>query len=105
MGARHWAREALLMSDKTKAEVRAQNPFVCSDGACVLLIPGVYRGMHTNAGCRCLAECRDPNERARVRNGIRWLAEVAGGDPGSLRPVLDRVAFLEERLLEIRALT
>lgn len=54
-----------------------QNPHACGDGACVLLVPGVPRGMGTNAGCRCLAPRSTPEQRARVRSGIRWLASAA----------------------------
>jgi len=52
-----------------------QNPYACGDGGCVLLVPGVPVGMHTNAGCRCIPLKMTPNERVRLRKGIRWLAE------------------------------
>lgn len=52
-----------------------QNPYRCSDNACILLVPGVPKGMGTNGGCRCLPNHMDPNTRVRVRKGIRWLAE------------------------------
>lgn len=52
-----------------------QNPYACGDGGCVLLVPGVPVGMHTNAGCRCITRKTTPNERVRLRKGIRWLAE------------------------------
>ena len=52
-----------------------QNPYACGDGGCVLLVPGVPVGMHTNAGCRCIPLKMTPDERARLRKGIRWLAE------------------------------
>jgi len=29
-----------------------QNPYTCGDGGCVLLVPGVPVGMHTNAAGR-----------------------------------------------------
>lgn len=56
-----------------RAEV--QNPHACGDGGCVLLVPGVPVGMHTNGGCRCLMLRTTPDQRVRVRLGIRWLAE------------------------------
>ena len=52
-----------------------QNPHACGDGGCVLLVPGVPVGMHTNGGCRCLPLHGDPMTRVRVRKGIRWLTE------------------------------
>lgn len=52
-----------------------QNPYACGDGGCVLLVPGVPVGMHTNGGCRCIPLNMTPNERVRLREGIRWLAE------------------------------
>jgi len=54
-----------------------QNPHACSDGGCVLLVPGVPVGMRTNGGCRCIGQRMGPDERVRVRGGIRWLAERA----------------------------
>jgi len=51
-----------------------QNPYACGDGGCVLLVPGVPVGMHTNAGCRCIPLKMTPDERVRLRKGIRWLA-------------------------------
>lgn len=56
-----------------------QNPHRCSDGGCILLVPGAPVGMSTNGGCRCL---KDPvgATRVRVRKGIRWLAERVGGE-------------------------
>lgn len=52
-----------------------QNPHCCGDGGCVLAVPGIPRRMHTNGGCRCLSARMAPDERVRVRKGIRWLAE------------------------------
>ena len=52
-----------------------QNPYTCTDSACVLMVPGAFRGMRTNGGCKCLSERADPETRHRVRKGIRWLAE------------------------------
>jgi len=56
-------------------EAVKQNPYACGDGGCVLLVPGVPVGQHTNAGCRCIPLKMTPNERVRLREGIRWLAE------------------------------
>ena len=59
-----------------------QNPHACGDGACVLLVPGVPVGMHTNGGCRCIPLRMTPTKRVRLRKGIRWLAErVKPRDP------------------------
>lgn len=55
-----------------------QNPYACGDGGCVLLVPGIPRGQHTNAGCRCIPLRMTPDERVRLRKGIRWLAERCG---------------------------
>ena len=64
-----------------------QNPYACGDGGCVLLVPGVPVGMHTNGGCRCIPLKMTPNERHRLRKGIRWLAErLSEGEP--VKPVL-----------------
>lgn len=52
-----------------------QNPYACGDGGCVLLVPGVPVGMHINAGCRCIPLKMTPDERVRLREGVRWLAE------------------------------
>lgn len=52
-----------------------QNPYACGDGGCVLLVPGIPKGPHTNAGCRCIPLRMTPDERVRLRKGIRWLAE------------------------------
>lgn len=52
-----------------------QNPYACMDGGCVLLVPGVPVGMHTNAGCRCIPLKMTPDERVRLRKGIRWLGK------------------------------
>ena len=52
-----------------------QNPYACGDGGCVLLVPGVPVGMHTNGGCRCIPLKMTPDERVRLRKGVRWLAE------------------------------
>ena len=52
-----------------------QNPHACSDGACVLLVPGAPKGQITNGGCRCLPNHMDPDTRVRVRKGIYWLAK------------------------------
>ena len=52
-----------------------QNPHACGDGGCVLLVPGVPVGMHTNGGCRCMPLKTTPNDRVKFRKGIRWLAE------------------------------
>lgn len=66
-----------------------QNPYACGDGGCVLLVPGVPVGMHTNAGCRCIPLKMTPNERVRLRNGIRWLAERLSKTEGEpVKPVL-----------------
>lgn len=54
-----------------------QNPYNCGDGGCVLRLPGVRVGMHTNAGCRCIPLHMSPDERVRLRKGILWLAERA----------------------------
>jgi len=54
--------------------MNAQNPYWCGDGMCVLRVPGI-RGQHTNGGCRCIPLRMTPNERVRLREGIRWLAE------------------------------
>ena len=51
-----------------------QNPYSCGDGGCVLRVHGLSR-QHTNAGCRCIPLKMTPNERVRLRKGIRWLAE------------------------------
>lgn len=67
-----------------------QNPHACSDGCCVLLVPGVPVGMHTNGGCRCLSLRMTPNTRVRVRQGIRWLAERV---PGAVAPTYERHSF------------
>jgi len=55
--------------------VSAQNPHRCSDNACVLLVPGVHRGMGTNGGCRCLHHRMTPNDVVKTRKGVRWLAD------------------------------
>jgi hypothetical protein len=54
-----------------------QNPYACSDGGCVLRVPGTPVGMSTNAGCRCIPLRMTPDERVRLRRGIEWLAERA----------------------------
>lgn len=53
-----------------------QNPHRCSDGGCVLLVPGAPVGASTNGGCKCL---HSPTgyESVRVRKGIAWLAARA----------------------------
>jgi hypothetical protein len=51
-----------------------QNPYVCGDNHCVLLLPHVPKGQGTNGGCRCFPLQSDPETRMRVRKGIRWLA-------------------------------
>jgi hypothetical protein len=51
------------------------NPFWCGDGGCILLVPGVPVGQHTNGGCRCLGSRLDPKQRVRVRSGINWLRQ------------------------------
>jgi hypothetical protein len=58
-----------------------QNPHACGDGGCVLLVPGIPVGMHTNGGCRCMPLKTTPNDRVKFRAGIRWLAERAAGAP------------------------
>jgi len=72
-----------------------QNPYACGDGGCVLLVPGVPVGMHTNAGCRCIPLKMTPNERVRLRKGIRWLAERCGevnAKMDNLRSIADEKA-------------
>ena len=63
--------------------------FGCSDGGCVFGHPG---GMHTNGGCRCLAEL-PPEKRVRVRNGIRQMREA-------LEEISDPIAVLKKRAEE-----
>jgi hypothetical protein len=68
-----------------------QNPHRCSDNGCVMLVPGVPKGVGTNGGCKCLASLDAPESRGRVRRGIRWLAERAAALEAALRwvPVAD----------------
>jgi len=51
------------------------NPFRCGAGTCILLVPGVPVGQHTNGGCRCLGNRLEPKTRVRVRSGILWLRQ------------------------------
>lgn len=59
----------------------APNPHACSDNACVLQ-PAGWARVGTNGGCKCLTEGLAPTERRRVRQGVRWLAALAGADGG-----------------------
>ena len=61
-----------------------QNPYRCSDNACVLLMPDAPRGTGTNGGCKCLSDIRPHGTRHRVRSGVRWLRErlIGALEPG-----------------------
>lgn len=50
----------------------------CSDGYCVFRGPA--KGMHTNGGCHCLNEIRNPSIRARLRAVLRAAREVGGSE-------------------------
>jgi hypothetical protein len=63
---------------KETREVRS-NPYACSDNACALQPVGWAR-VGTNGGCRCLLG--DIGARVRVRQGVRWLAALAGSAEG-----------------------
>ena len=52
--------------------ITAEEAQGCSDGGCVFRSPSA-RGMHTNAGCRCLPLRMTPNERVKLR---RWIREL-----------------------------
>ncbi len=70
-------REAVDKAKRAQARSRpmlSQNPHRCSDGSCVLAVQRQPMGQHTNGGCRCLISV----DRLRLREGIRWLAELAG---------------------------
>lgn len=81
VGAGDGSALAIQLRCSVPAAQPEQNPHRCSDGNCVLLVPGAPAGMHTNGGCRCL---RDPrgHEAVRVRSGIAWLAAQASSHPG-----------------------
>lgn len=42
----------------------------CGDGGCIVQKP---RGMHTNGGCDCLSDIRNPDTRVRLRKGIHAI--------------------------------
>lgn len=86
---------------------REQNPFACTDNGCVLKVPGIP-GQGTNGGCRCLVDCKEPDTRLRVRNGIRWLAqqradindlEEAAQEYDQIRCLLDGQGLVEGAVL------
>ena len=67
-------------SEREATTPGVNNPHRCTDGDCILSLPGGARGMGTNGGCDCVAPRMDHVERMRVRAGIRWLAERAARD-------------------------
>ena len=69
-----------VLPPRPQPKVAAQNPYACSDGGCVLLIPDIPKGQHTNAGCRCIPLTMTPDERVNLRHGIRWLATHAAAN-------------------------
>ena len=75
-----------------------QNPHRCFDGACVLLVPGTTRGMGTNGGCRCMPLKTTPNERVKLRAGVRWLAEEVERLRGELDAFTTKGTALGDRL-------
>ena len=50
-----------------------QNPYACGDIGCILRRLGVPR-QGTNGGCRCIPRHMTPEDRANLRQGIRWLS-------------------------------
>ena len=52
-----------------------QNPQACSDGSCIFRLATRPVGMHTNGGCRCLPLKLTSNDRAKIRQAIRWMVE------------------------------
>lgn len=56
---------ARVVMTELKAALNDLAELRCTDGSCAL--GGPAKGMHTNGGCKCLGEIRNPSVRARVR--------------------------------------
>lgn len=84
-------------------EAIEQNPYRCSDGGCVLNVPGAPTGQHTNGGCKCLHH-DSPETRRRVHQGIRWLASRAAPDT-YWRTLLSRTVDALDDLTALRPKT
>ena len=77
--ARMEAGPGLPRSDVLEGAMADLASWRCADGYCDF--GGKATGQHTNGGCKCLSEIRNPSIRARLRAVLR--AARAASPPGA----------------------
>ena len=80
---------AMSMLRAMSADIAAMR---CSDGYCDL--GGAAKGMHTNGGCKCLADVRSPSKRSALRTMLRAARVLAltPGEPSLAVPTVEQMA-------------